>query len=50
MENEKLVIKVSFRQSEKYLYDEIVKHSNYSAYIKDILKLYIKPPDEKTAK
>jgi hypothetical protein len=41
-----LVIRVSFRQHEKYLYDEIMRHSNYSAFVKDILKLYIRPPDE----
>lgn len=41
-----MVIRVSFRQQEKYLYDEIMRHSNYSAFVKDILKLYIKPPDE----
>jgi len=33
-----LIIPLSFKQEEKYLYDEIKKHSGYSYWIKEAIK------------
>lgn len=32
------IIPVSFKINEQYLYEEIVKHSSYSGYIKECIK------------
>jgi hypothetical protein len=41
---------LSFKENEKWLYDEICKHSNKSGFIKDILILYFKKEEVKTTK
>lgn len=39
-----LKIILTFKESERYLWEEIKKHSGYSAWIKDLLKEQIKSP------
>lgn len=50
----KYVITVSFKESEKYLYDWIRRHSSPGAAVKDVLKEHIEHPPsdrlQKTAK
>lgn len=41
-----MMIPVSFKKDEKWLYDLICKQGDKSCYIKDILKMYLK--DEKS--
>jgi hypothetical protein len=36
---------LTFKTTEKYIYDEIQKHSGKGNWIKDILKAYIRPPN-----
>jgi flagellar basal body-associated protein FliL len=38
---ESLKILLTFKQSEKYLYDEIQKHSGKGNWVKDILREYL---------
>jgi hypothetical protein len=41
---------LSFKENEKWLYDEICKHSNKSGFIKDILAEKLKPEEKKEDK
>jgi hypothetical protein len=38
---------LTFKANERYMYDEIVKHSGKANWVKDILKNHIRPPNEK---
>lgn len=40
---------LTFKASEKYLYDEIVQHSGKSNWVKDILSSHISPPGKAKA-
>lgn len=39
---------LSFKKDERYIYDEIQRHSGKGNWIKDILKEHIKKPDSKS--
>lgn len=37
---------LTFKQSEKWMYDEIMKHSGKSNYVKDILAQHLQQPQQ----
>lgn len=41
-----LRITITFKPNEKWIYDEIKKHSGYSNWVKDILAEYIRKEKE----
>jgi hypothetical protein len=46
MGDKRMTITVTFKDSEKWLYDEIITHSSFGGYVKDILKKHIPKPKE----
>lgn len=43
-----LKLMLTFKRDEKYLYDEIQRHSGKGNWIKDVLKEHIPHPDSKS--
>jgi hypothetical protein len=41
VEEKKMVIVITFKKNEKWIYDEVQKHSGKGNWIKDILKEYL---------